>query len=173
MVLPSSPSPFDDPTTVKSAFLGGGTTTLSRHTSLSSPKGTSGTAHRREYSSPSAGHFSETVHHSSAANTLQSNIQRTIAKLDALQPKIASSFDAVRYKTEAGLMPKRGWVPHHHLHGGTRAGEEKLMGEVDGEGESSGEEGYLDGIEDDVGRVGIERDRMKLPVGKEDGWKPL
>jgi hypothetical protein len=80
--------------------------------------------------------------HSSRPGQTLTNIQRTIAKFDTMQPRQALSsgldalqphLDRARYKAEAGIS-WRGYLNHHGLAG-------KLVG---GEGEE-GEEGLIQG----------------------------
>lgn len=111
-----------------------------------------------------------------------------------LQPK----FDAARYKVEAGLS-KRGFVDHTtnarpHLIGvWGDEGERNLIGgtdtaTVDNDDASvlSYEDDSLDGRwksgndrprgvngDESRGRLEVDRDKLKLPVGVSDGWRPL
>ena len=123
--------------------------------------------------------------------SVKKNLQRT---LSVLQPK----FDAARYKVEAGLS-KRGFVDHTtnarpHLIGvWGDEGERNLIGgtdtaTVDNDDASvlSYEDDSLDGRwksgndrprgvngDESRGRLEVDRDKLKLPVGVSDGWRPL
>ena len=107
------------------------------------------------------------------------NIQRTIAKLDALQPRLASGLeslqpklDRARYKAEAGLS-WRGYLHHHGLAGNREEeGEKGLVRDRTGDGSvassaSSASEGEIP----KEGEGELERDELKWPAG--DGWHPL
>ena len=138
--------------------------------------------------------------HSRASSTdnspsVRKNLQRTFS---ALQPK----FDAARYKVEAGFS-KRGYVDHTtnsrpHLIGvwGDES-ERNLIGGTDSvsmDNDSASVLSYEDDSTDERRRLGypqprgstisanngerrgrleIDRDELKLPVGVSDGWKPL
>ncbi|KAF9788622.1 hypothetical protein BJ322DRAFT_1050124 [Thelephora terrestris] len=130
-----------------------------------------------------------------SAPSVKKNLQRT---LSALQPK----FDAARYKVEAGLS-RRGFVDHTtdarpHLIGvWGDEGERNLIGGTDtasvdndsasvlsyeddspGERRGAGYErprGNTPGVNGSErrGKLGVDRESLKLPVSDSDGWKPL
>jgi hypothetical protein len=111
------------------------------------------------------------------------NIQRTLAKLDAIQPRIASSLDALqphldraRYKAEAGIS-WRGYLTHHGLGGkwagGNGEGEESLIN-----GQKSAESVTSENAEDSEGdgdtnkdRGGVDADNLKWRA--DEGWNQL
>lgn len=127
--------------------------------------------------------------------SVKKNLQRT---LSALQPKL----DAARYKVEAGLS-KRGFVDHTtnarpHLIGvWGDEGERNLIGGTDTasvdndsasglsyEDDSPGERwrpgyqrprGGTPGVNGSErrGKLEVDRENLKLPVGDSDGWNPL
>lgn len=127
--------------------------------------------------------------------SIKRNLQRTIS---ALQPR----FDAARYKVEAGLS-KRGFVDHTtnarpHLIGvWGDEGERNLIGGMDKATVDSDNASVLSNEDDSLdgrwrpgsgklggatadanggeprGRLAVDRDNLKLPVGISDGWQPL
>ena len=135
------------------------TPTLSRHLSL--------TSHSRR--------LGEDQHAPLAPDSPISiaNIQRT---LNSLQLKAQPTLDKARYKAEAGLLPKRGYVHHTNKSPWAEEGEEGLMV---GDGGASVDVDYTDSDDDErMGRdLGnsrawkVERDEMKWPRG--EGWNPL
>jgi len=127
--------------------------------------------------------------------SVKRNLQRTFS---ALQPKL----DAMRYKVEAGLS-RRGFVDHttdarpHLIGAWGDEGERNLIGGTDTasvDNDSASVLSYEDDSMDERhrsaygnprggtvgvnggerrGRLEIDRDELKLPVGVSDGWKPL
>ncbi|OJA13353.1 hypothetical protein AZE42_04515 [Rhizopogon vesiculosus] len=116
-----------------------------------------------------------------------SHIQKTISNL---QLKAQPRLDAARYKAEAGLSPRRGFVLHSRW---VEEGERALMADTDAEG-GQGDQGEDDGAhvdpyseppstddsEEDRERIqnlGVRRDslkeadNLKWPAG--EGWRPL
>ncbi|KDQ50035.1 hypothetical protein JAAARDRAFT_51495 [Jaapia argillacea MUCL 33604] len=139
------------------------------------------------HSAPLSRHSSLSYHSRTPASTDQTqgdsplaNLQRTFT---SLQLKAVPKLEKARYKAEAGLMRKRGYVNHSHLKGGMwkDGGEDGLMEGESGEGDDGGfgvddgvagvdEEGEGGGGE--RGREGFgERDNMKWPAGQ--GWERL
>lgn len=131
----------------------------------------------------SSAHKRDAASSVSESSPVTTTIQRTIAKLDALQPKL----DAARYKAEAGIS-RRGYVNHSHF--GTKwveEGEEGLMSDgvsVDrGDGASHDFGNVSDVTSDDersdgkregksqVAEPSIDQDSLKWPAG--EGWRPL
>ena len=126
------------------------------------------------------------------------NIQRT---LTSLQQKAQPKLDAARYKAEAGLLPRRGYVHHGQRSMWVEEGEEGLMPRAQGGGVGSGKgvgapgESDGGGVDMDGGlstdtdeeepseeekdrerriKAGWDKgtqDNLKWPAG--EGWKPL
>lgn len=99
------------------------------------------------------------------------NIQRT---LNSLQLKAQPTLDKARYKAEAGLLPKRGYVHHAHRSPWVEEGEEGLM-----VGDGGASVDVTDSDDEERRGRGLgngrtwkaERDEMKWPQG--EGWNPL